>query len=53
MRVLLPRSTLNMTAAPADAAGWTVVRGTLQCEPPNADLHVFKGRFDVVPSGAP
>jgi len=47
------RSTLNMAAAPADVAGWTSVRGTLQCEPPNADLHVFKGRFDLDPSGAP
>ena len=28
------------------------MRGTLQCEPPNADLHVFKGRFDLAPTGA-
>ena len=45
-------STLNLAAAPVDGIGWTAMRGTLQCEPPNADLHVFKGRFDVVPQGA-
>lgn len=33
-------------------ADWLAVRGRLQCEVPNADLHKFKGRFDMVPAGA-
>lgn len=32
---------------------WTRTRGTLQCELPNAELHTFKGRFDMNPRGVP
>jgi len=28
---------------------WARTRGTLQCELPNAELHTFKGRFDMDP----
>ncbi len=34
-------------------AGWARTRGTLQCELPNAELHSFKGRFDMQPGGQP
>ena len=44
-------STLPLAEVPEDGAGWAAVRGTLQCEAPNADLHVFKGRFDLAPDG--
>lgn len=32
---------------------WARTRGTLQCELPNAELHTFKGRFDMDPKGPP
>ena len=36
---------------PEKDADWLAMRGTLQCEVPNADLHAFKGRFNLTPKG--
>lgn len=39
--------------AEVEEPAWHTLRGSLQCELPNANLHVFKGRFDLHVSGAP
>ena len=47
-----PCSTLPLGAEGPDSdADWLAVRARLQCEVPNADLHKFKGRFNMEPAG--
>ena len=48
---------LGITDAKMNDAGIMGLKGLLQCEPPNANLHQFQGRFEassgLQPSGAP
>ncbi len=36
-----------------DDASVMALKGLLQCEPPNANLHQFQGRFESYPGGQP
>ena len=50
----VPCSTLNLMGADVEEeTDWQTMRGTLQCELPNANLHVFKGRFEMHDAGTP